>query len=99
LRMALLGRRKEGVLAKGEDQKGRLDMTGLQHENRTNQLAYFIDRAKIGKKDAAEIILRKQFVEWTTHPYEKRSACLTRSGDVQRWADSSFAKARGSNAL
>jgi len=35
-----------------------------------NRLAYFIDRAKNGKKVSAEVELRRQFVEWPAHPDE-----------------------------
>ena len=45
-------------------------MTEPQHEKRINRLAYFIDRAKGGKKVTLEVVLRKQFVEWATHPDE-----------------------------
>ena len=45
-------------------------MTGIQHENRMNRLAYFINRAKSGKKVTVELVLRKQFVEWPAHPDE-----------------------------
>ena len=33
-------------------------------------MAYFIDRARRGKKVAVEIVLRKQFVDWRGHPDE-----------------------------
>ena len=45
-------------------------MTGFEHEKRINRLAYFIDRAKSGKKVTVEVVLRKQFVEWPAHPDE-----------------------------
>jgi hypothetical protein len=45
-------------------------MSELQHEIRINRLAYFIDRAKSGKKVTVEIVLREQAVEWPAHPDE-----------------------------
>jgi len=45
-------------------------MSEFEHERRINRLAYFIDRAKSGKKVTAEVVLRRKFVEWPTHPDE-----------------------------
>jgi hypothetical protein len=45
-------------------------MARIQHESRINRLAYFIDRAKSGRKVTVEVVPRKQFVEWPAHPDE-----------------------------